>query len=226
LRAESERTGIEITTDKALFLVLIWEIQKMGYRVDDLLKAQKLGFLVAYSLFRDRKKAFSLEFFRYEHGPLSKAVYAILDEFADLRLLKRKGSRISTLSKDGCDLAARFSDDVLKVGTNSFCREQIQETAKTYGRHSGLRLRSLIYDIECKTLESTKTRKILDIPPFEHFTKALDNSEANISLDIPNDWLDTIDIMLSASKTASLDRALKSEFVDNRKTGNAITTSL
>lgn len=221
MRAEWERTGIEITTDKALFLALIWEVQRMGYRVDDLLKAQKLAFLTAYPLFLEREKAFSLEFFRYNYGPMSKAVYGMLDEFNDLGLLKRKGSHISALSNDAADLAAQFSEDVLKEGVNTFCRDQIIETAKTYGKHSGLRLRSIVYDLECKTLESTKTRKVLDIPAFEHFTKALDAHDAKQSLEVTQDWLDTVNIMLSASKTASLERALKSSFVDEQTTSNA-----
>ena len=214
MRSERERLPEEIIIDKSLLLALYCKVSEKSV-LDSVLKAQKLGFLTAAPLFNKRKKAFSLEFFRWKYGPMSKGLYDALDDLSELRLIPRSGLLLFAPSKKAKELSADFwNEQIERKKVNAFVARRIRRVLKKYGGLSPIELRNLVYTLRFATVFSSNTRKVLDIPAHEIFTRVLDDSEAKEKIDIDKDWLDTMGVYLSPKNTASLREAIKSKIVN------------
>jgi len=221
MRSEQARTIDEITTDKALLLSLFHLAEKKS-PVGSVMKAQKLAFLSAAPMFEENMKAFSLEFFRFKFGPISKGVYLALDDFSAVGLMSRTDYRLSTISKEGRELAEAFIEDVLRgIPENAFCFDRLNLVVNKFSNRTALELRDHVYEIQTKTVESNTLRKIKDIPFYEHFTLALDPEDSRQVLSLPEDWLSTMSIELNPQSLASIERAMSTELVELPKIADA-----
>jgi len=214
MRSEDQRTPEEVLIDKALLLALFSLVSKES-KLGDIMKAQKLSFLAAAPLFWQDKKAFSLEFYRYNKGPISNGVYAAIDDFAKLDFIRRADYTLSQPSARANQFAEEFINRVLRdIPENSFCYKQITDVVENYARYSGKELKDKVYKLSFSTVESQKKRPVEDVPHLQHFTYVLDNHEAKQMLSVPDDWMDTLALMLNPANYEALKRAEESPFVE------------
>jgi hypothetical protein len=197
MHPEEKRTPEEITKDKILLLSL-FSLSTRERPLESMLKAQKLSFLTAMPLFLRRQKAFSLEFYRHLKGPMSTGVYKAIDDFSSLGLMKRDNYRLSDPTQQARSLFQEFFSEVIEgIPENRFVGEQLVNTAKEYGNLWPSRLVDIVYDMKVPTVESKEERTVRDTPLSHHFTYALDATEAESTLTIPDDWMDTLSIALN-----------------------------
>lgn len=209
MRRENQRTPEEIIIDRALLLTLYCATAEHGH-LGTKLKAQKLPFLAAVPMFEADEKAFSLEFFRWNHGPMSKAVYDALEDFDALGFVSVSGYELSKPSAEAHQLARAFTDEVLKGNPqNDFCLRRLRSVARKYGEYSSFGLRDLVYDMKFTPLESNRKMTVRETPKTWHFTAALDAAEAVRTLHVPGEWLDTLAVRLNPHNYGSLKRASK-----------------
>jgi uncharacterized phage-associated protein len=214
MRSENLRTPEEILTDKALLLALYSLVAKKN-KINDMLKAQKLPFLVAAPLFWKSQKAFSLEFYRYQQGPMSNGIYNAIDDFNQLQLMYRNEYLVSQPTKRAIEFSNDFINEVLSISDNEFCYKEINKIVEYYGKYSGEQLRDLVYKLPFKTIESDKEQLVRDVPRLQHFTNALDEDEAIEKINISKSWMDTLAILLNPSNYESLLRAELSDCVNS-----------
>lgn len=202
------RRGDEAIVDKALILVLmnLAARENPDSFVGDRLKCMKLPFLAANQMFEEKAKGFNLTFFRYERGPISKAVYNAWNHLSLLGLLveDRAGFRVTP---DGSALAQAVFKDILSTPANKFFGETIESVALRYGHLSTQRIMQIVYDMEVSLpFEGTRTR-IRDIELGKDIIMILEEKEASLVLEMEPAWMETLAIELSPTNKEGLLKA-------------------
>ncbi|HYQ87226.1 MAG TPA: hypothetical protein VES59_08300 [Bacteroidota bacterium] len=214
MRDEINRTPEEVTIDKMLLLSL-FSLTSQGSTLESMLKVQKLSFLVAMPLFLARKKAFSLEFYRHQKGPMSTGIYTAVDDFHKIGLMKRDKHFLSNTNKRAQDLVKSFIEEVMQgIPENRFLSECLINVVREFANLRASRLTSLVYDMKFPTIEApNRELTVRETPIHRHFTKVLDQPESELTISIPDDWMDTLAIALSPSNRADFEKASKSRLV-------------
>ena len=207
MRAETDRTIPEMLVDRALLLTLYVQAARTG-SVGDKLKAQKLAFLAAYPLFVKRIKAFNLEFYRYDLGPISTAIYENWSVYDELGLLPLKGNEFGAPSKIASELVDDFVAEVLARPKNRLVRDRIAKVALEFGRATTGAILDHVYGLKAATIEDPSKRPIREIPKYEHFTRVLDEGEAAAIMVVDSPWIDTLAIELIPENSRAIDRAV------------------
>jgi|SRR5579883_602826 len=214
MHKENQRTREEILFDKILLLYLFVESSKNG-RLESVLKAQKLAFLSAVSLFEKRDKAFSLEFYRWKLGPMSNAVYSSLDCFNQIGYIEKSDHRLKQPSTEAIELMDAFAADVLSLKDNRFVMNAIVPIARQYGEFAPIPLKEKVYKMKFATVDSPIKISVADTPKCKQYTQALEPYEAKRILEIPVEWQDTFEILLTPHFKESIEkgeRELRGEY--------------
>lgn len=188
----------EAIADKALILVLMDLVacKNPSYFVGDRLKCMKLPFLAANQMFEKKAKGFNLTFFRYERGPLSKAVYSAWNHLSLLGLLIEDKSGLK-VTPEGSALAQEIFKDVLSTRANKFFKETIENVALRYGHLSTQRIIQLVYDTEVSLPFSGARMKIRDVELGEDLILILEENEARLVFEMEPAWIETLAIELN-----------------------------
>jgi len=148
------RSSREKTIDKSLVLLNL-----RNSFVDSKTKLQKLIFLCENELINRRVLAFNYTFFRYRHGPYSRQLAE------DRKELGRTGlTSGDSLSPRGRHLADIFREVLKAYPANEETIGVIENTARTYGRYSGSRLKQHVYDMTVFCYDLGKRMRVEDIP--------------------------------------------------------------
>ena len=206
----------EAIVDKALILVLMDLVAHKNQNafVGDRLKCMKLSYLAANKMFEEKAKGFNLTFFRYERGPLSKAVYSTWNHLSILGLIieDRHGFKVTP---SGSTLAQAIFKDVLSRQINEFFRNTIENVVVQYGHLATPRITQIIYDTQVVLPSSGIIKKIRDIELGEDLILILEQNEARSIFEIDSAWLDTLAIELNPTNKAGLMKAF-SDYKEGR----------
>lgn len=213
MHREENRSPEEIVTDEILLLVL-FVLASEKSNLESMLKAQKLSFLSAFPLFRQRKKAFSLEFYKYAKGAMSTGVYKAVDTFNAVGFLARDKHILSNPKPEGAKLAMEFREDVL-LGKkeNAFISDHLDRVAKEFGPYRPPRLTDIVYALKVPTIENPIEHSVRETPDTQHFTLAMDDAEATEKIIIPEDWMDTLAIAFNPRAHSQIIEADKSRTI-------------
>lgn len=212
----AERDDTEAMLDSVLLLCL-WsrvQAQQSEHRsnseqpyVGDRLKLAKLAFLATYDLFITNTRAINLSFKRDWWGPFTKELNT------NWRQLERAGLMVEeemfTVTDEGSELAQSFFAEVLDTNENSNIAQTLDFVASEYGPLDTDPLLREIYSKRCSTLSHSRLRPISRIPRGEVFTAPLAAEEAISSLAVPEDWMETLTIVLSPGALRAIQEGLE-----------------
>ena len=196
-----ERTSEEVIHDTILALCMLWlSREQKGGSEGDKWKAMKMLFVAEYEMFVDGIKAFNMRFYRHQQGPYSDEAETAWNTLAerDLLVLPQRSQDQFAITDDGAELASEFMAEVLRPSPpNDVIADKLIKTAEKYGRVAGVQVKEDVYGMRVRTLENQQShRTVRNIPYNETFTRPLDPDEAARSLLVPEDWHDTLSIIL------------------------------
>ena len=168
------RNSREKLQDLALSLTLFGACQD-GTTIGDRLKVTKLMFLTSHSLFERQIKGFSLNFYRYTHGPFTPEVYEIWEELAWMGLLSvESGARGELgLTPEGQRMAGLVTGQLEAESSCSPYLELIRLIADAWASSTTSELLRHVYDLKVKPIGYRHNLPLRDVPSNERLTGIL-----------------------------------------------------
>lgn len=184
------RNQREKLQDLVLSLTLFGACQE-GTAIGDRLKVTKLMFLASYSLFEQRIKGFSLNFYRYTHGPFTPEVYEIWEELAWMGLLAIEGGAKGELSltPEGQKMADLVTGHLKGEPSCSPHLEQTRVIADAWSSVTTSELLNHVYSMVVRPIGYGHDLPLRDVPSNQRLTGILSERESRMSMAIPTDSL-------------------------------------
>ena len=203
--------------DRILLLSLFARLDHYGY-IGDSMKVQKTVFLVEYNAAPESMLIFNYPYFKWNHGPFSKALkddYRLLSDPAGLGYLD--ASDQFDLTPKAVTLAEAFWLDVVTDQRNQGIRKVLEATVASCAEKRGWDLQTRVYDLKVYSGKSKHTppaeRKMMtvrDTPLSREFF--LVPPEPRQTLVMPEGWEETLWIELAECSQAR--ESLKSAKAD------------
>lgn len=195
-----ERSFEEQVLDK---LLLIYLIEKANKYINGMTKLQKIVFTSEWTMVNKKIKAFNYDIFKYKQGPYSFQ----LEE--DIKYLEKNNlieiEKVITVTDRGKEILLRLKDNIKR---NRNVVRIIDSIVETLSRKNLDDILKMVYGAEFK-LPDGRIMKINDIPIETLMIKKLKEGEAKEKFTIPEEWVETVDIMMSKDFYNSLKEACK-----------------
>ena len=133
-----DKNNYELATDNLLLLRLL----DMAESVDDMLKLEKLVFLVEKDQQRRQEKGFNFLFYRWKAGPYSRDLYDLVDMLVADGFLTRDPIR---LTDKGRELIKAYHQHVRKTEP---IVKHLNTVLERYSHYSPTALKDLVYEMD------------------------------------------------------------------------------
>ena len=188
--------------DRLLTLYLYDRVSENSKMWGDV-KLQKLIFLSEKRMLEEQKRGFHYQFFRWDHGPMSRGVYEDHDFLKSNNLVDSESLEVSDRGESILEEASDLFEENEEFITH------IDFVTDEFGTCSGSDLKSVVYDLEVSPLTLGGSIKVEDIPegvdiyfPIpDHLTKGV--------FSIDDKWLETLDILFREGSRQALDDAIE-----------------
>jgi hypothetical protein len=146
--------------DTVALLTLFDTVNKVS-RVYGNLKAQKLAFLAELAAEHENVRVLHYRFFRYTFGPYSGQLATWIERLEKKDILT-SGRLLTKRGRYVLDYAAEAVSESTRATT---ALDVMRETAKKFGRRSGVALKDYVYGLTVPVLDlNGETRRVRDIP--------------------------------------------------------------
>jgi hypothetical protein len=204
--------------DSVLALLLIEKMSVEGTPQEPL-KLQKAAFEAALRMREANLLGFTLHFFRYRHGTLSKDFYGLIDKLMDLGLVAKvsvlaeplEGHRSYELkavvvSDRGHAILGELSE-LLSSGVNADICRIVEEAAGIISPMTASQAKEHNHSTFVQ-LRDGERRRVHDFPEKTDLLEPIEPEKAVGVFDVSSEWSDTIDMMFSpAYNPASMRRS-------------------
>lgn len=195
------RTFKEKITDKLLLLYIIHKANEHGYNKGKT-KLQKFIFVIEKTMNDKKVKGLNYDIIKFHHGPYS---HQLEQDFKDLQKNEIFARELMGLTDKGNKILNHCSGVLER---NQYIVRVINSMIENLSRKSLDSILTMIYNATIK-LPDGRIMKIADIPENTPMINKLRETEAKEKLNIPNKWIETLDIMFDKEASDSLDKALK-----------------
>jgi uncharacterized phage-associated protein len=195
----------EIIADRLLLMYLIDQANKKA-RLYGITKLMKLVFLAEYLMTKKNVKGFNYNFFRWHLGAFTPELYDDLDK------LESNGIVAEQLEIDLTEQGRRILNECSEIfEKNRPIIEFIHEVIEKYAGKTTNEIIKEIYEIPIEyPLFKGEPKKIKEIPEGWDLISKLDESLAEMRLDLEESWVETLEICFSKKTQESLEEAMKS----------------
>lgn len=202
------RTHEEHLIDQLLTLVVIDRLGEAGVW-HEVMKIMKAVWGGAWEMFCKGTKGFNLCFYVWKHGPLSKDLYRVLDSLVEGGLAKRGRVRsLSLFSGSWRAPAYAITDKGLQVlqqcksllegGANTAILGEVLAAADVVAPLDPIEARKMSHEMEIPDpLDRTRNTCIEQLPAGTELIHVLEAADARRMFVLDDDWLETVEMMLS-----------------------------
>lgn len=185
------RTYREKLIDR-LMLLHLYDRVSSGSKMTGDVKLQKLVFLSEKDMLERDWDGLNYKFFRWDLGPMSKGVYEDHDFLYDNGLISESGGLISESGHEILENAEGLLDENVEIVS------VIDDVVDEYGHIGGGRLKNIVYDEEVTLMGSGKSMKVENIPEATDIIFKLPEEHAELSFNISDDWVETLDLLFQS----------------------------
>lgn len=194
-----DKSNYELALDNLLLLRLIESVQP----ITDMLKLEKLVFLVQKDQQRRSEKGFSLLFYRWKAGPYSRDLYDLVDTLVADGFLTRDPI---TLSNKGQGLLKAYYQHVKK---SEPIIKHMDAVLERYSHYSPGVLRDLVYDMDIIPTGEQTPINIRTARPRKRLLVKLAIEECETKLPMTDIEANTFLVESNPNLMASLDKGKK-----------------
>jgi len=196
-----DKSNLELATDNLLLLRLLDALK----HIDDvdMLKLEKLVFLIEKDQQRRREKGFNFLFYRWKAGPYSRDLYDLVDDLAAKGILTRNPPRLTTKGQElleGYQNCVRKTDSIVK---------HMNAILDTYSHYSPTALRDLVYGMDIVPTGERTPINIKSARLKKRFLLKIPISECESQLPMTNTEAATFLVESNPGLMASLQKAKK-----------------
>ena len=207
------RTNEEHIIDQLLFLRLLDAMEqqsKRANRFQEIMSIMKAGFCAAWDMFAAKIKGFNLVFFTYTHGPFSIDLYEVRDSLLHAGLIEQpddtaKEYRLTPKGQEileGCRelLEAPANQPIVQMVENA--GEEIAGLtslqAMDWSHHVQV-IPPSAWNLHARPAQPGESGavELADLPLHQNLVAVLDETEADSSFVLDEDWYDTLEICFS-----------------------------
>ena len=205
-----ERRPHEVLSDTILALCML-ELARQHGSEGDRLKAMKMLFLAEYEMFGERIKGLNMRFYRHQLGPYADEAQEAWDTLAARGLIIQPAEVLEqlTVTEQGNVLAGEFFADVLQMGSNQRVGKTLLDVAEAYGAKSTEDILDAVYKMRVETLEAPGRRQRIKAITQGTFTRLIEEEEAALALQLPEEWIGTLAIEFNEEHRALLEQAVE-----------------
>ena len=190
------RTTDEVFSDELVTLLLLRESERMGAPSVDRLRLQKLCFLLEYQWFANRRKGLNYHFYRYRYGPFTPELYQTEVDLAVAGLIEDHGAWTFALTKEGREFADALHEELEQDPDNALFLVDIEQIAREWGTLLIPELLARVYALKTVPLGWREGWPLRDVPVGLDLTRPLELEEATAVLTVPEEWLETLALMV------------------------------
>lgn len=165
------------------------------------LRLMKLAYLLFRRLQCDSVCALSVNFYRWQYGPMSNEVYEAWERLEAADLMEEE--EVWTLTDSGVRLAENFYEEVLKEESNAAVKAAVDEVAQEWRTAwSAQPLMQHIYSLSSRIAEVAPS--IEDMALGDDFEPPPAPADAEMCLNVDDSWVESLSVALSSESMASL----------------------
>jgi uncharacterized phage-associated protein len=182
---ERVRTEKEVVSNRVLLLYLISKSKRSDLAIT---KLQKLTYLAEHCLAKEKTKAFSYHFKKWDYGPFSRELYDDYDGFVERRIVAPTNIRLTKRGERLLEgLSALFEEN------EQVLHELDDKVVDRFSKKTRKEVVDYVYDIKV-TLGRVLAR-IEDVPEGTDLTERLPEKEIKDRFNLDEGWIDTYCIL-------------------------------
>ncbi len=203
------RTHGEHLIDQLLVLASLQRMNEITGVWQEIMKVMKAAWEAAWPMFCDKIKGFSLHFYTWRHGPLSKDLYRVLDSLVAAGLAERRHVSSRSLFRGQWPALAyaitekgshvlEQCEPLLSIDTNVGILHEVLRAAEEVGPMDPLEARDKSHQMRIPHRDDpSRTVLLAELPNGTDLIEVLQPTEAQVAFALDDDWFEALDMMLS-----------------------------